>query len=321
LLILLGQFVWSVEISGNSEYSNQVLSKFLAECGVAYGTWKGKIDCETLEMQLRQQFDDITWVSARLSGTRLYLTIQERLKGTTQASEDTYDAANLVADCSGVVDSIIVRTGTPLVKEGDSVSEGDLLVSGRVDILDDSKEVVSANYCAADADVWISTELSYESSFSTVYDKIEPTGKKNIMCELAFGKYVFDAGRNKCDETGWDSMTTWYPIRFGNDFYLPFQIAIIRQEQYEITSNTYTENEINAIAEEKFALYCEKLSKNTIQILSNSVMIEQNDLNVSVHGSLKALVKQQTLQEISQADMEEGTLENGINAADDGDSD
>ena len=89
------QFIWAVEISGNSSYSGQVLRDFLAESGIGYGSWKRSIDCEKTETLLRREFDDITWVSARISGTRLYVDIQERLK--EQNSPESADEAGDMA--------------------------------------------------------------------------------------------------------------------------------------------------------------------------------------------------------------------------------
>ena len=37
ILFLMTQFIWAVEISGNSSYSGQVLRDFLAESGIGYG--------------------------------------------------------------------------------------------------------------------------------------------------------------------------------------------------------------------------------------------------------------------------------------------
>lgn len=321
VLILMTQFIWKVEIMGNSFYSNQVLLDFLEDSGVGYGTLKKKADCEEIETLLRGQFDDITWVSARLSGTRLYLTIQERVGGTADQAANGEAPSDLMADYSGTVDSIVVRKGTPMVEKGDTVEKGDVLVSGRIDIIDDAGEVASSNYCKADADVEIHTSLPYEKSFPTTYEKAEETGKKRYSCVVAFDKNLLQIGKKVSGEENWDSMTVLYPVRVGEDFYLPFQIAVTRQEQYEIHEYPYTDEEIKEKAERELASYCEKLRENGIQILSNSVIIDKSKLDISVHGNLEALAKAGKFREISPADMQEGTDENGIDTADDGHSD
>lgn len=321
VLFLMTQFVWKVEITGNSFYSNQVLLDFLEDSGVGYGTLKKTMDCEEIETLLRGQFDDITWVSARLSGTRLYLTIQERVGGTTDQVVREEVPSDLVADCSGTIDSIVVRKGTPVVEKGDTVEKGDILVSGRVDIMDDAGEVAASNYCKAEADVEIHTSLPYENTFSAVYEMPEETGKKRYSCTVIFDKNLLQIGKRVTGEENWDSTTVLYPIKVGEDFYLPFQIAVTKQEQYEIHEYTYTDEEIKEKAERELALYCEKLRENAIQILANSVIIDKNEKNISVHGNLEALAKAREFQEISPADIQEGTNEDGIDTADDGHSD
>ena len=49
---------------------------------------------------------------------------------------------DLVASENGEVVEMIARSGVPLVSVGDKVKKGDVLVSGRVEIKNDAKEVV-----------------------------------------------------------------------------------------------------------------------------------------------------------------------------------
>lgn len=323
LLFFMSQFIWKVEIDGNCYYSNQVLIDYLEENGIGYASLKKKINCKELQTMLRARFDDITWVSAKIEGTRLYLVIQERLKGSDSeedASAGTDTPAHLISANDGVVESITTRQGTPLVAAGDSVSKNDILVSGAVDIMDDSGEVASRNYVKSDADVMIHTTLPYQDTFSLNYEKKVPVGKKKYNFIITFGDYHFELGRSQNPDS-YIEMETTYPIVIGTDFYLPFQVVKEELIKYEIQSGSYSENEIQQISEEHFKQYCEKLRENGIQILSNSVIIEHNEDEVLVSGDLDVLVKQSDYQAISPDEMQEGTSLNGIDTADDRDSD
>ena len=103
------------------------------------------VACDRLEKRLRNEFDDITWVSARLEGTRLVVEIEEN--NTASAKEKEQTPCSLKASKSGIIARMITRRGTPLVKKGDQVEKGDLLVSGLLPIYNDSQEIVGEDKC------------------------------------------------------------------------------------------------------------------------------------------------------------------------------
>ena len=66
----------------------------------------------------------------------------------------------------------------PLVQEGETCKAGDLLVSGRLEILDNDAQVQRYEYVRADADIEIFTDYAYYDEFSLqhtvkIYNKKE----------------------------------------------------------------------------------------------------------------------------------------------------
>lgn len=322
ILAVMSRFIWKVEISGNSYYSSQVLTEYLRDSGIGYGVPKKKTDCAAIQAMLRKQFDDITWVSARISGTRLYLVIQERVQGTegTAVIEDD-TPADLVADYSGTVESVVVRKGTPAVSKGDQVEKGDILVYGHVDITDDAGEVINTHDQRADADVLIRTEVSYRDTFSRTIEKMQETGEKKYQCSILFDRYSFTFGSRTPNSLTWDKTTQLYPVKVGKDFYLPFSLSLSKYEEYEQIPYIYTEEEGKTIAKEHFAQYSKKLKENGIQILENSVIIDENDTSVTVSGKMKLIIKAAKFEKTDVSDTQEVKTEDGIDTADDGHSD
>ncbi len=316
----MSRFIWKVEIEGNSYYSTQTILDYLDENGIGYASLKSGINCKELQNMLRKKFPDMTWVSAKTEGTGLYLVIQEQMKGSDDETEIEADTAtSLIAENSGTVASITVRRGTPLVSAGDTVEAGDTLVSGVLEIQNDDGEISSLNYVSSDADVQIHTVLSYTDEFSKNFEKNILTDKKKIRFAVCFGARRFDPFPEP-DVENYMIMEEICPARIGTDFYLPFVIVKKEYLEYEIQTGTYTEEEAKALAQEHLNLYCENLAENGVQILSNSVIIEQDGEDVHVNGDLTALVKQNDYREISVDEMEE-ELSNGIDTADDGDPD
>ena len=322
LLMFLSQFIWKVEIDGNSYYSSQVLLKGLREEGVGYGSWKNGIDCKALQTLIRKKYQDITWVSAKIEGTRLYIEVQERLKGETSgagASGRPDVPADLIASRGGVVVSITTRAGTPQVLAGDTVSEGDVLVSGTVELFDDSGEVSARKYVTGDADVVIRTTIPYSDSFPASYSRKVPTGKKKRDWILEFGNWQVDLLPRKNPEQ-YLELKTVVPAVIGSDFYLPFQIIKKEYLEYETEHGNYSGEEIQGIVEERLQENSQKLRENGVFISENRVMIERSGDNVLVGGTLEADVVQQEYREIPANEMQEGMLLDGTDTTDDGDS-
>ena len=281
-LMVMSRFVWSVEISGNHQYSTQLLTKFLAEEQIGYGVRKREIDCENAEVLLRNHFPDITWVSVRLSGTKLYVAVQERLPAGNAEEGPALVASDLVTEVAGEVTSVLVRRGTALVQAGDEVEAGTVVVSGMIPIQDDSGETVSYDLCAADADVTIHTTLPYEDHFSAKKQVREQIGKTKYGIGVLTEDGQLNLFWQQKAQTG--CIRIYRQICLGRDFYLPFTLVTERLWQYENNETDRTEAEIKRIAQEKLDNYIQKIRKNAIQILSNSVIIEKNATEVSVHG-------------------------------------
>ena len=73
------------------------------ECGIR----KGRIDCEELESSIRSAFPEITWVSARISGTRLLVQVKEN-EVLSEIPPKNETPCDLTADYDGTITNMIV---------------------------------------------------------------------------------------------------------------------------------------------------------------------------------------------------------------------
>ncbi|MCD8082587.1 MAG: sporulation protein YqfD, partial [Clostridiales bacterium] len=162
ILSVMSRFVWHISIDGNVQYSDDTMLHFLNEAGVRYGTPTGSVNLPALEEAIRSEFEDVIWVSAHISGTRLAIRIKENdgvdLTDTPDSDRSFNLPGNLVADRSGVITRMIVRSGKAAVSVGDTVESGQILVSGELPIENDDGETDHIRYAAADADIVIRTE-------------------------------------------------------------------------------------------------------------------------------------------------------------------
>ena len=54
-----------------------MFADFLSESGIEPGMKKNKVDIEALEKAIRNEYNIITWTSARIEGTRLIIQVRE----------------------------------------------------------------------------------------------------------------------------------------------------------------------------------------------------------------------------------------------------
>ncbi|MBS6516804.1 MAG: sporulation protein YqfD [Clostridium sp.] len=275
ILYLCSLFIWDIEFQGNLRHSDQELLNFLEMEEIACGKRKTKIDCEELEGRIRSQYSDVTWVSARVEGTRLYIHIKENDVVLTVPEKDS-TPADLVAAEDGEIVSVIVRSGTPMVHPGDIVKKGQVLVSGTISITDDSGTVISEHTVRADADIVGRRRRVDKKKISMWHEERLPTGRKRrgLFFQI-FGKtFILLPPDFKGAEWIYTSETRQAHIT--ETFCLPFFYGTIGAEEYALCTMNYTEKELSRMAEEYRRETEAKLIEKGVQIIENNVTILNN---------------------------------------------
>lgn len=127
LLVLVSlNVVWRIEISGNDELGTREIEELLAENGFALGTFISHADLTFIENGVMQSEKRIAWLSININGTVANVEVRE----TRKKSESSRTPTDLVAVRDGKIERIEAYNGNCLVKVGDVVHAGDVLVSG-----------------------------------------------------------------------------------------------------------------------------------------------------------------------------------------------
>jgi len=124
-------FVSGVEINGNEIVETAVIEQHLAEFGVRNGRMLRNIDSRSVENQMMTAIPELSWVAVNIQGSKVFVEVQERAVIPPRIPVDV--PANIIASRSGLIESMNIRNGQSVVSIDDSVSEGDLLVSGIAD--------------------------------------------------------------------------------------------------------------------------------------------------------------------------------------------
>ncbi len=127
-LTLLSSMILEIEITGNNlTETSQVLEK-LREINLQKFAFRSNIDSDKIYLKLLRELEEVSWVGVYENGTRLTIEIKERRTPPEIIPKDT--PCNIVAKTDGVIRSLTVENGEALVKVGDVVKKGQVLISG-----------------------------------------------------------------------------------------------------------------------------------------------------------------------------------------------
>ena len=289
LLKLYSLFIWDIHFEGNEKWTDAALTEFLASEEVAPFMLKSQVDCQGIVKAIRKEYNDIVWVSASVDGSRLKIQIKEN-EDTFREEEDTHtkgeQPTDLIASSDGVITDIVTRSGVPQVHVGDEVKKGDILVLGRIEVLDDSGEVTGYQYQQSDADIYADTELWYENSIPLTRKEKVYDGKESRQGFVRIFGWTVSAGsiNNKYENS--EIHTKEKQAKIGENFYLPFSWGTKTAKSYSWQSEKYTREEIRQKLSADFQLFCSELEEKGVQIKENNVKIQLYENSASASGTL-----------------------------------
>lgn len=319
--IWMSGFIWAVEIEGNYFVTTDVFQDFLSANGIRTGVKKGQIDIETLEESIREHFDIVTWTSARIDGTRLLIQVKEndliRLDaGKNEAEERKENAGmDLVAQKDGVIVSMVTRSGIPLVKTGDEIKKGDVLVEGGVPIYNDDGTVKRYDYCEADADIMLQCIYSLTEEIEEKHEEKNYTGREKKRPFLIIGtrKISLPLFGKKFEK--YDVIEEKHQLRIFKNYYLPVHIGSYLVREYEVKEEIYTKEQVKELFEGKIQKFIETLQEKGVQIIEKNVTIKRAFGTWKMNADFLAVEKTGISRKTQIIQIEDSSLEEEIPGA------
>lgn len=291
VMVVLNQFIWDIQILGNVTITDDTIRKYLLENNLYYGVYKRNINCDSLEADLRAEFDEIIWTSVEKKGTRIKIYIQESLLPDKENTHKDDTAQSIYSTKDGVVTSIITRSGTPKVEVGSEVSSGSILVDGKIEITGDDESVVQTYLCRADADIYLETDYDYSDEFALRHMVKEYKDKEKNKYYIKFFSKEFNLFLGNKSKQNVEKFTSMKQLKLWGDFYLPVYIGKITEKEYESYSTIYDKDVAKAIANEHLQQFCDELTRNGIQILEKNVKITIDDNKCFSSGKIHVIEK------------------------------
>ena len=268
-------FIWDIQTAGNYRITDDVFNTFLREQQVTVGMKKSGLDIGALEKEIRRTFPEITWASARLSGTKLLIEIKENDAPiiTQQAAAEM--GSELVTDYDGTVVAIIVRSGVPKVKVGDTVAKGDVLVAGNVPVYNEDATVREYLYVDADADIWLEHAMSFSARLPFDYIQKEYTGRTKKRFYLRIGNHEWKMPQERPFLVYDSLIRESRPLVF-EKLSIPVYQGSYTYREYKNVEHEYTLEQAEALLSEKLRTFLASLEEKGVQIIEKDVKIDTN---------------------------------------------
>ena len=118
---------WQIEFIDAAAYEAD-LRAALADMGIRAPRPRSGIDLVALQDALEWRYPEVAWFECGWRGVTLTVRAVQGNVKSAKAGESA--PCNVVASQDGVVQQIVTRAGTPLVKTGDTVRAGQVLIEG-----------------------------------------------------------------------------------------------------------------------------------------------------------------------------------------------
>ena len=132
---------WDIRVSGNTALSDRAVKESLAACGLSVGSSIRGFEADVTENRVLLQESRLAWISVNRKGTVAYVEVREAVM---PPEPDSSRPRDIVAARGGVIEYIELESGNVRVKAGQTVSEGEILVSGLYDSTQTGMRIESA---------------------------------------------------------------------------------------------------------------------------------------------------------------------------------
>ena len=273
------QYIWEITVTGNETMSDAEVLECLESLGCGIGTYIPSVDFYAICHEFILATGDVSWISVNMVGTTARVElIEAKPRGTVEDGGNGVPS-NLLAATDGEIIRTETAAGMILVRAGQTVKKGELLVSGVVDVGhgEDGRFVLVRSR----AKIFARTKRTLEVVVPYKTVKKTMTGREIIKKSLKFFGKTIKLKENSsilpddCDIIVDDRRVVLFE-NLGLIKEIPLPIRFITEYQEEIVEETVmlTEEEALTVAGIEMA---ERFTKELAEaeILSRTVRVER----------------------------------------------
>lgn len=251
---VLSRFILTIEVTGNQQVPTAVILSQLRQLGVRPGVYGPSIDRKQVAEETVLALDELAWMAINLHGTRLEVSVRERIRAPERISEEGY--YHIAAEAGGVILHVEAELGDAVVQEGDIVAAGETLISGLVTLEPPLYSDLPNRYYQIHARgrVWartwrtVTAVIPLEAAVKTAAGEDRHTWSLDFM-----GRRVEIFGNSSISYPVYDKITTVRPLTLPGGVVLPLSLQTEQYRAWELETAEVDLTAAQTLLEEQLA--------------------------------------------------------------------
>ena len=249
---VLSRFVLTIDVTGNETVSTARILSQLRQEGVRPGVYGPGLDRKAIAQRALGELEELSWMSINLYGTRLEVVVREAVPSPEMVDDEGY--YDVVARADGIITQVEPLAGEAAVQEGDTVAQGEVLISGLVSIQPPvySDQPVRYYQTHARGRVYARTWRTLEAAIPLTAQVKRYTGEERTLWSLRCLDLRLDFYKNSSiPGEDYDKITTVHQLTLPGGRSLPMMLTAQRCRAYDTQTVPLNREAAQALLEER----------------------------------------------------------------------
>lgn len=290
---VLSQFVLTIEVEGNEAVSTAEILTELRRQGLRPGVYGPGLDEGTISSAALLGLPELAWMSVNLHGTRAEVLVREAVEAPELVDAQEY--GDVVARVSGIVTKVEPLTGEAVVEVGDTVLEGETLISGTVHLKGPAyseKPEIGQMQVRASGRVYARTWRTLAAQLPLEAQVKRYTGQEAALWSFTFlGRRVDFFGKGGISFDRYDKISRTWTLTLPGGREMPLAVQRETCRAYELEQLAVEPDAAQAMLEERLMEALEE-AVGEGEIVSTEFAVE------TVDGMLKVTLQAECREEI-----------------------
>jgi similar to stage IV sporulation protein len=228
---------------------------------------------------------DISWISIDVKGTKVKVDLRERVKLPEMVPKD--QPCNIIAARDGMIKQIIATDGIESVLEGETVKQGQILISGRIPLKNEKDKFRLVHAMGTvKARTWYEEQFPVER-FEVIKEK---TGNVIRNYTLVLFAKKLDLFHKKISYNDFDKIEDKKELSIGENLIFPFELITNSFYENRITQKAIPEDDAKrAASDAAYKKAMEKVPKDAGIVKSNVKFVEDENLGLIAIVTIECL--------------------------------